>query len=392
MSLRLVCLFTVALAACRGAQSDNGPGGATAPPPSTATAGPTSQPGDDNLPPADPRVAAGKTAYTKYCALCHGPEAKGYAADNAPSLVTRTFLESADDTFITRSIELGRPGTPMAGYGRDLGGPLDDTTIASIVAYLRDAGGVPAAIQAPAPHTGDPARGQPLYAQHCQSCHGDATTRLTGPHLANPVFQSLASDGFIRYAIVFGRPGTPMLPFADKLDGNQVADVVAYVRAWSKPAVAQPTTPPAPAPSPTGPVVINPKGKAPKLTLRDDRFVPAAQVAAALAKKQRMVIIDARPPSDWLRERIPGSISIPHYDTSTLDRVPNDGTWVIAYCACPHHASGVIVDELRKRGYKNTAVLDEGVLFWAKQKYPVEGTGGPAPDPHAGHSHHGHQH
>lgn len=387
LSRPAMALVISALAACSGASSspsaqrDDGanvskPTPTPTPPPPTTT--------------ADPRIATGAAAYGKYCALCHGPEAKGYAADNAPSLVTRTFLETADDVFLGKSIELGRPGTPMAAYGKDLGGPLGDEEIAAIIAFLRDKGGVPAAVPVPAPLPGDPARGQPLYVQHCQSCHGDATTRSTGPHLANSVFRAVASPGFMRYAIVFGRPGTPMLPFADKLDGNQVADVIAYVQSLGQPAPTkhEPVAPPAP----TGPVVINPKGKAPTFTLREGRFVPSAEVAAALKKKQRIVIIDARPPSDWLRERIPGSISVPHYDTSTLDRVPNDGTWVIAYCACPHHASGVVVDELRKRGYKNTAVLDEGVLFWAKQKYPVEGTGGPAPDPHAGHSHHGHAH
>jgi mono/diheme cytochrome c family protein/rhodanese-related sulfurtransferase len=378
--LRAVALCTLAVAACSGARSDNGSSESPAPPAQR-----------DGGAPVDPRIAAGAAAYGKYCALCHGPEAKGYAADNAPSLVSRTFLESADDNFLRKSIELGRPGTPMAAYGRDLGGPLSDDDIAAMVAFLRHKGDVPTAVSAPAPLPGDPARGQPLYAQHCQSCHGDTVTRSTGPHLANATFQALASPGFMRYAIVFGRPGTPMTPFADRLDGNQVADVIAYVQTLGKPAPVK--RDPVPAPDPSTPVVMNPKGKAPTFALRDDRFVPAAQVAAAMKKKQRMVIIDARPPSDWLRERIPGSISVPHYDTTSLDRVPNDGTWVIAYCACPHHASGVVVDELRRRGYKNTAVLDEGVLFWAKQKYPVEGTGGaPVPDPHAGGSHAGHAH
>jgi mono/diheme cytochrome c family protein/rhodanese-related sulfurtransferase len=391
MSLRHACLFTVALAACGGARSDNGtPNGHD----------PALRDGGGGAPPSsDPRVAAGAAAYTKFCALCHGPEAKGYAADNAPSLVSKTFLESADDIFLARSIELGRPGTPMAGYGRDLGGPLSEQDIAGLIAFLRDKGGVKTPIAAPAPERGDPARGQPIYAEHCQKCHGDATTRLTAPHLANPTFQALASDGYLRYAVVFGRPGTPMESFSNRLDGNQVADVIAYLRQWTQPAAPEP---PPPVPMPSGPVVINPKGKAPTFELREDRFVPAAQVAAALAKKQKVVIIDARPPSDWLRERVKGAISVPHYDTSTLDRVPNDGTWVLAYCACPHHASGVVVDELRKRGYKNTAIIDEGILYWSKQGYPIEGTGvgadgkskAPPPtppaagaDPHAGHAH-----
>jgi rhodanese-related sulfurtransferase len=155
-------------------------------------------------------------------------------------------------------------------------------------------------------------------------------------------------------------------------------------------------------PAPDGPIVINPKGKAPTFTLRDSRFVSSVQVKDALARKQRMVIVDARPLSDFVREHIPGSISIPHYETAKLDKIPSDAV-VIAYCACPHHASGIIVDELLKRGHKKAYVLDEGILFWRKQGYPIAGSGAasgaagiPAPPPHDhahhDHAHHGHAH
>ena len=36
---------------------------------------------------------------------------------HAPSLVNPTFLESATDEFLRRSIIFGRPGTSMAAYG-----------------------------------------------------------------------------------------------------------------------------------------------------------------------------------------------------------------------------------------------------------------------------------
>ena len=74
-------------------------------------------------------IALGARAYGKYCALCHGAEGHGYAADNAPSLVSSTFLESATDEFLVAGIRDGRPGTPMAAYGKAHGGPLADETI-----------------------------------------------------------------------------------------------------------------------------------------------------------------------------------------------------------------------------------------------------------------------
>jgi cytochrome c oxidase cbb3-type subunit III len=101
--------------------------------------------------------------------------------------------------------------------------------------------------------------------------------------------------------------------------------------------------------------------------------VSAEQVKKALDAKQRIVIIDARAASDWIQFHIPGAISGPYHDRAMLDRVPNDGTWVVAYCACPHHASGEVVDALRERKYTNTAVLDEGILFWRDRGYPLQG-------------------
>jgi cytochrome c oxidase cbb3-type subunit III len=50
----------------------------------------------------------------------------------------------------------------------------------------------------------------------------------------------------------------------------------------------------------------------------------------------------------------------------------------VAYCACPHHASGEVVDALRAKKYQNTAVLDEGILFWRDKGYGLVGEAVPA--------------
>ena len=209
---------------------------------------------------------------------------------------------------------------------------------------------------------------------------------MNAVHLANPVLLATASDAFLRHAVEHGRPSTPMLPFKEKLKPPQIDDVVAYVRSMSVvPAVPAAVPPsmagPAPAAPREGPVVLNPKGKQAEFTLKDDRLVSLDQVKEALDKKRRIVIADARPPSDWLNLHIPGAISTPYYDAKALDDIPNDGTWVIAYCACPHHASGEVVDQLRKRGYKHTAVLDEGIFAWQRKGYPIVTAPGMLPPP-----------
>lgn len=329
------------------------------------------------LPPgASPQVVAGAAAYTKYCALCHGVDARGYAADNAPSLVSSTFLESASDSFLTRSIREGRQGTAMAGYARQYGGPLDDKEVAAIIAYLRSQG--PALLRLP-PHRsgGDVARGQEVYNRECIKCHGTRAQRGFAVQLWHTNFLVAASDEFLHHAITMGRPGTAMPSFVGTLSPGEVDDLLMLIRSWGSAPPARPTVQHPEIPK--GPVLINPSGATPKFTLRDDRFVPAEQVKKALDAKSRLVIIDARATSDWIQTRIPGAISVPYYGFSRLDDVPNDDkTWVLAYCACPHHASGVVVDELRRRGFKHTAIIDEGILEWQRRKYPVEGTPAPA--------------
>ncbi|HVH48112.1 MAG TPA: c-type cytochrome [Labilithrix sp.] len=337
----------------------------------------------------------GETLYQSLCAVCHGADARGYKADNAPSLVNATFLESATDEQLRRWIIEGRPGTSMAAYGTERGGPLETESVAQIVAWIRSHGPAPKAI--PPRGIGHGARGAPLYAAHCERCHGSTEKRGTAVHLANVRFLDVASDAFLGWAIRQGRPGTPMESWQGKLTDGEIDDVVAYVRSLAKP--------PAPAmlPPPTGtePVVLNPAGRPPTFTPRstpcppstpckpDARFVSVDQVKQALEAKRRMVIIDARPPSDWMRVRIPGAVSIPYHDLKRLDEVPNDGTWVIAYCACPHHLSGDVVDALRKRGVQHAVVLDEGILEWHRRGYPVVTAPGverplPAPSPGAG--------
>jgi cytochrome c oxidase cbb3-type subunit 3 len=353
----LIALITLSSLGCaRRAGTDDGPSRAPSTAATTAAA---------------PDVR-GKELYERYCALCHGKDATGYAADNAPSLVSRTFLESANDDFIAKGIRFGRPHTAMGAYGKDRGGPLDERDIDAIVRFLRARG--PSYRSAPAsPLKGDPLNGKALYDKECATCHGTETERKTALSLYNPELLRAASIDFLRYAVVHGRPPTPMPAFSPKLAGQEIEDVVTYLMSKSPPRT------PGVAPSASasvkvpdgGPVVINPKGRPPKFALREERFVPSEQVKKALDEKRRLVIVDARSPADWVDMHIPGAISAPYYDDAALARIPNDGSWVIAYCACPHHASGEVVDKLRGRGFKNTAVLDEGILFWKQKGYPI---------------------
>ena len=341
--------------------------------------------------------SAAKQTYDKFCAPCHGKDLKGYVADHAPSLITQTFLESAPDLYVNQSIGLGRPGTSMPAYSKTRGGPLEDKQIDSIVAYIRSVGNVQAIALAPV-QKGEAARGSAIYNEYCKTCHGDAAVRGEALHLANIQFQRTATDPFIRYAIEKGRPGTKMLAFGGVLKPQQLDDVVAYVRALG---TGQTVSNLLPAPTGKEPLVINPKGKEPAFkAIRGTKFVGVDEVARELAAGKKMIIIDARPPSDWMRAHIEGAVSIPYHELPRLDPIPKDVV-VLAYCACPHHLSGIVVDELIKRGHKKAYVLDEGINLWHQKKYPIVAAPGVVAAPvegngmtggHDGHDHSGHGH
>ncbi|HEY2386991.1 MAG TPA: c-type cytochrome [Candidatus Binatia bacterium] len=335
--------------------------------------------------PASSPAAAGAALYGKYCQVCHGAALQGYGADNAPSLRSSTFLATASDAFLRAAIEHGRAGTAMAGYARQDGGPLEPPDVAALIAYIRQ--GTPAPKPLPRkPSSGNATKGSRVYVANCQRCHGTVEQRGNAVHLANPMFLASASDAFLRVAVTQGRPGTAMDGWGGTLSPPEIEDVVAYLRSLARavppaPGVAAAKGPPA-GEGPfvdNVPVVLNPQGAQADFTLREDRYVSVADVGTAYDEKKRLVLIDARTTSDYARLHITGAISIPYFDMHALDQVPNDGTWVIAYCACPHHVSGIVMDELRKRGYSHTAVLDEGVFAWQQKGHPVTRAPGQLP-------------
>jgi len=324
-------------------------------------------------------VREGEELYTRYCALCHAKGAVGYAADNASQLRNASFLRTATDDHLRIAIDRGRPGTPMAAFGSRHGGPLSPKQTDRIVAYLRSLDrSVPLDV-----HTlqvqGDAERGATVYAERCASCHGERGRGKTALSLDNPTFHTTATAGFIRYAIEHGRPGTKMPAFASVLSASEIDDLTVAIRAWSR---AIPADSPAfAAIPPLDQLVINPNGKHPEFALREKRFVPVEAVAKALAAGARIVILDARPLSDWHRGHIPGAYPTPFYDEiETLARaLPRDGTWIVAYCACPHAASGKVVDALRSLDFPNTAVLDEGIQVWEQRGHPMQVTAAKPP-------------
>ncbi|MBX3274351.1 MAG: c-type cytochrome [Sandaracinaceae bacterium] len=325
--------------------------------------------GTDAGPPEPGDAARGAALYRTYCTLCHGADGQGYAADDAPALNSQDLLRIASDEFLYANVYDGRPGTPMSAWGDAHGGPFSVASARDVVAFLRSWATEPFEDVSALAADGDAGRGAPLFAEHCAECHGERGQGVRAPTLDNPVFQRTATDGFLLRTIERGRRDTPMEGFEDRLTSAQIHDVVAFVRTLRRDPMEEW---PIEDPPTLETLVLHPGGEAPTFTLREGRYVPAAEVAAALAAGRRMVLLDARATSDWVLGHIPGAAPFPFFSVDELaGTLPNDGTFIIAYCACPHAASGRVVDDLRARGFASTAILDEGIVHWREAGYPM---------------------
>ena len=106
-------------------------------------------------------------------------------------------------------------------------------------------------------------------------------------------------------------------------------------------------------------------------------FVSIDELKAAYDKGKAMVILDARPPADYVRSHTSGAVSVPFYAVKDyLDQLPKD-KWIVAYCACPHAESGKAAKALKDNGYTKVKVFNEGFIEWRTRKYPI--TTGPKP-------------
>lgn len=312
----------------------------------------------------------GEALYAKYCALCHGDRGQGYSADNATALANQEFLRTATDPFLWTAIERGRPGTPMSAFGEAEGGPLAADEIRLLIGHMRSFQTEPSIELSEAPVTGDPEAAKAVYKDRCSGCHGLEGEGRSAVSLNNPLFLATASDAFIRHAIELGRPNTTMPAFGSTLEPRVIDDLTALVRSWARTA---PDATSGEIPPSFEQVVINPDGPVPSFSpLREGRYVPADELHAALQAKSKIILLDARPTSDWIKSHIPGALPVPFYDADKMiASLPKDGTWIVSYCGCPHAASGKVMDALRAAGFPNTAVLDEGIFVWMKRGYPT---------------------
>ena len=320
------------------------------------------------------QAAAAAANYQQYCALCHGEDRQGHVNDHAPSLRSKSLLETGFPWAMVMATGYGRPGTPMAPFIDEIGGPLSREEIFQLSQWLFDQGKVEKVPLDRDQIPGNVSRGAVVYAAECAECHGASGEGGTGTALGNQAMLALTPDSFLRHAIANGRQGTEMPAFAGQLSDADLDNVTAFLRSratgWNL------TKPVHREPPPPEEYVLNPDGADPDFDLAEGLYVSSADLHAAVEAGNRMVLLDTRALPLWQMANLQGSVPLPYYyDFKNLEALaadlPRDGTMIVTYCECPRAAAAYVNRQLKALGFENLAVLYEGIQGWISLGYPV---------------------
>lgn len=203
-------------------------------------------------------IARGARLYDGYCAGCHGKRGEGLPGIYPPLNIDLNFEGRENLAFygtlhdyISLNVSAGHPSQNMPSWSEEYGGPLRNDQIESVTAFVLNWQGPqpegvriegveawtkPAEGAAPPDEPlepageGDPASGEAIFVQNCSSCHGEtAEGGALGPSLVREDLGG-QDDAFFQDAIANGRAGTAMPPWGGVLGGQDIADVISFLR------------------------------------------------------------------------------------------------------------------------------------------------------------------
>jgi cytochrome c oxidase cbb3-type subunit 3 len=174
-------------------------------------------------------VAGGRVAFAENCAGCH--QAGGAGTKGYPSLADDEWLWGGSLAEIQRTIQYGIRSThaesrvsAMPRFGLD--GILDRQQIDQVAEHVLGLSGRSSNRDAAA-------KGAPLYAENCASCHGDGglgNRELGAPNLADNVWLYGGDKASVVKTIAEARNGV-MPAWGDRLDPAVVKMLTIYVHA-----------------------------------------------------------------------------------------------------------------------------------------------------------------
>jgi cytochrome c oxidase cbb3-type subunit III len=190
--------------------------------------------------PAD--IADFHLLYSQNCSGCHGANGQGALTVGIGRPV---YLAIADDATIRKTIEQGRPGTPMPAFSQKAGGMLTNAQIDILVHGIRGWANPGALAEAKIPayaasQPGDATRGAEIFKSTCAPCHGPEGRGARA--IADSSYLALVSDQHLRTVIIVGMPHLGMPDWrshSKPLTDTDVGDLVAWLAAQRESSSAQ---------------------------------------------------------------------------------------------------------------------------------------------------------
>jgi len=180
----------------------------------------------------EPMDASG--AYARLCSGCHGKNGEGKSYQDyqtgIPSIGRPDFTRVASREYIRFTLEKGRSLRQMGSWETDISG-MKPVELDSIARYLNQKGRLNGGLL-PDFRGGNSSRGQLLYEQFCQACHGSNGKGEVAVALNQEGFLSRADNEFIWRTLLQGRGNTAM-PAWPMLDKEKLVDLISYLRSWS---------------------------------------------------------------------------------------------------------------------------------------------------------------
>ena len=195
-------------------------------------------------------LEVGQKLFNSNCAPCHGEFGEGgvnpaQSGDIIAPISTREYMSTRDDFTLRAIISEGQPNLGMSPFATNFGGPLSDEEIDAIVAFLRSWEENPP-VEVPPEVKSSQAMldAEEIFADLCSQCHGSQGEGGIGPALSSPEFQDKNTDSEIFDTINLGHEATAMIGWGDILSGEQIQQLVTFIRKLRSDEVLTPTATP----------------------------------------------------------------------------------------------------------------------------------------------------